>query len=348
VTGSYFPARSSRSISATVELDGKLLRFCDDAGGLIAEYPVARVRSSAPLAALRRRLDLPDGARFETDDNAGIASLLAAAGRVGPSTLLHRAERSIRWVIASLLFAAVVVALAILYGFPAAAGWLAGITPRPVMVAMSSQTLGTLDRIALSPSALSAAERRRSEALFRRMAAVARQPASTYRLLFREGGAVGPNALSLPDGTVIMTDELFRLARQDDELEGVFGHEIAHADRRHALQMLYETSLIPATIALITGDASQFGQMAAILPSLLIQASYSRGFEQQADDDSARMMLRIGANPAALGIFLLRMEKTVCGPSRCSAGWLGSHPDTAERAAKLRDEAMVKVGLPKR
>jgi Zn-dependent protease with chaperone function len=171
-----------------------------------------------------------------------------------------------------------------------------------------------------------------------RVAAVGKEP-SHYRLLFRGGMGVGPNAFSLPDGEVVMTDELYRMIQKDDELEGVFGHEIAHADRRHVLQMMYEASLIPAAIALITGDASQFGQIATVLPTMLVQSSYSRGFEQQADDDSARMMKRIGADPAALGQLLLRMDKKLCGKDGCGPSWLGSHPASAERAARLREEA---------
>jgi predicted Zn-dependent protease len=105
------------------------------------------------------------------------------------------------------------------------------------------------------------------------------------------------------------------------------------------LQLLYEGSLLPAAIALITGDASQFGQIATVLPTILIESSYSRAVEQQADDDSATMMKRIGANPAALGNLLLRLEGKLCGGKGCSAGWLGSHPDAAIRAARLREEA---------
>src|SRR5215472_9805445 len=116
-----------------------------------------------------------------------------------------------------------------------------------------------MDRIALAPSHLSADEKRRARLLFAGVAHVAAQPPSAYELLFRSGD-IGPNAFSLPDGRIVMTDELYKLSRSDDELEGVFGHEIAHADRRHALKLLYEASLIPAAIALITGDASQFGQ----------------------------------------------------------------------------------------
>lgn len=338
IDGTFFQGTSSRPIAARAELSGqKILTIRDETGAVLAEIALKKIRVSARLARLRRRLELPDGSRFETDDNDGVDAMLR--GRLRGDGLLHRLESSLKWAAVSLLIACMAIWLAVQYGFPAAADWLAFRTPHVVLAAISSQTLETMDRIALDPSTLTPGERKRARALFARVAKVANEPASRYALLFRGGGAVGPNAFSLPDGRVIITDELYKLSRSDDELEGVFGHEIAHADRRHALKLLYEDSLVPAAIALMTGDASQFGQVAAALPAILIQTSFSRSLEQQADDDSARMMSRIGADPAALGQLLERLDRKLCGAKGCSHGWLGSHPDTAVRAARLRAES---------
>jgi Zn-dependent protease with chaperone function len=340
LSGTFFPGTSSRPVPARASLtDEGLLVITDDAGAVLAGIAFAKVRVSGRLGQLHRRIILPDHGRFETPDNDGVDAFLRAAGRLRHGATIDFLERSLKWVGVAVMIAVVSTAMMILYGFPAAASFLADATPRPVMSAMSDQTLRTMDRLALAPSRLKPSEMGHARALFARMAAVARQPASHYRLVFRAGAAVGPNAFSLPDGTVVMTDELYGLVRRDDELEGVFGHEMAHADRRHALRMVYADSFLPAAIALITGDASQFGQIATVLPTLLIESSYSRVVEQQADDDSAVMMKRIGADPAALGALLLRLDARLCGKSGCSAGWLGSHPAAEERAARLRAEA---------
>ncbi len=303
------------------------------------EIKFGAVRASARLGKLRRRLELPDRSYFETEDNDGVDTMLRAAGHLRRGNWIHRLESSLRWAALSVIVAGISVALLIDYGFPAAATWLAWRTPRPVLIAISDQTLDTMDRLFMQPSTLVPADMRRARALFARVTAVGAQDRLRYVLLFRAGNEIGPNAFSLPDGRIVMTDDLFRLAKSDDELEGVFGHEITHADRRHALQMLYEASLIPAAIAMITGDASQFGQIATVLPTLLIRSSYSRRMEQEADDGSAVMMKRIGANPAALGDLLERLNRELCGKEGCSQGWLGSHPDAVLRAARLRAEA---------
>ena len=340
VTGTFFPTNSSRAVPARATVDGRLLRISDESGAILAEVAVRKVRASSRLGNLMRRIELPDKSRFETQDNDGIDALLREGGRLFSGSLLHGLESSLKWVVAAVVIAAISVFAMIRYGFPAGADWLAQRTPGAVAVTVSNQTLDTLDKFLLSPSHMSAADKAKVTRLFDRVAAQTPRGPWHYQLLFRSSPRVGPNAFALPDGTVVMTDELYPLVKKDDELEGVFGHEMAHVYRRHGLQMVYEGSLLPATLALITGDASQFGQIATVLPTMLVESSYSRGFEQQADDDSARTMKRIGADPAALGELLTRMDKEVCGKhGGCGPSWLGSHPETAARAARLRDEA---------
>jgi hypothetical protein len=213
LTGTYFPGASSRSIPASASLaNTKVLTITDESGTVLAEVPFSRVRASARLGNLRRRLELPDGSYFETSDNDGVDAMFHAAGRIRGGALIDRLERSLKWAAASALLAAAATALMIVYGFPAAATWLAWHTPRPVLVTISNQTLSTMDRFALGPSSLTRADMQRSRILFARVATVGTQGRSTYRLLFREGRGIGPNAFSLPDGTIVMTDELYRLA----------------------------------------------------------------------------------------------------------------------------------------
>lgn len=340
VAGTFFPAGSSRAVPARATVERRLLRISDESGAVLQECRLGMAQVSSRLGNLRRRIELPGGSRFETEDNDGVDALFWSGGRLFASSLLHGLESSLKWVAVAIAIAAISVFAMVRYGFPAGADWLAQRTPGAVAVMISNQTLGTLDKFALSPSRLSQADKAKVTRLFQRVAAASPQGPWHYQLLFRNSVHVGPNAFALPDGTVVMTDQLYPFVQKDDELEGVFGHEMAHVYHRHGLQMVYEASLLPATLALITGDASQFGQIATVLPTMLIESSYSRGFEQQADDDSARTMKRIGADPAALGALLVRLDGEICGKhGGCGPSWLGSHPETAARAARLRDEA---------
>lgn len=318
-------------MDAVATRSGDTLTIANDTGEVLASIPLTSVQASSRLGAMRRRLDLPDGSSFDTADNDAVDSLL------GRGSALHWIESSWRTALFSAAIAGVAVLGFALYGVPAAAGWLARHTPLSVAASAGKQTLSAMDNIALHPSKEPLATQQRYRKLFGAVAAHAPRGIAGYRVVFRDAPVVGPNAFALPDGTIVVTDQIIPFVKRDEEIEGVFAHEMSHVDRAHGLQGIYQASLVPAAIAFITGDASQLGHFAAILPGVLLQSAYSRGFEQQADDDAASLLRRMGASPAPLADLLERMEKRFCGrKDGCDASWLGSHPATGARAARLR------------
>ena len=328
--GRYFFPLSARCVDAVATASGGTLTVTDAQGAVLATVPLASVRASSRLGGMRRRLDFPDGAGFDTPDNDAVDAMLPKSGR------LHRLEKSWRIALGAVVLTAAAVAAFLLYGVPWTAQVLAQHTPPQMARFASQQTLATLDRLALSDSKLPAARQQHYRELLKPLASRSPRGEAGYRLLFRSAPGIGPNAFALPDGTIIVTDEMIALVRQDAEIQGVLGHEMSHVERLHGLQSIYQASLVPAAIAFLTGDITQAGQIATILPGILLQSAYSRGFEEQADGDAAALMRRIGKPPAAMADLLERMDKAFCGKEDCGGGWLSSHPDTMARAARLR------------
>ncbi|HEY5347918.1 MAG TPA: M48 family metallopeptidase, partial [Rhizomicrobium sp.] len=273
----------------------------------------------------------PDGGCFETADNDGVDKLLRRG-----SGFLHRLENNWRVLLLSLAVAAAATAWFAFFGVPLLAGWLAERTPPEVADFMTKQALETLDGRALQPTKLNAAQQRRFNTLFAGVAAAEGRGPGHYRLLLRNSPVIGPNAFAFPDGSIVLTDQLAVMVQKDAEIEGVFAHEMAHVNHAHVMQRVYQAALVPAAIAFVTGDASQASHVAAILPGVLLQSAYSRAFEQQADDDAAALLRRRHEDPGALANLLERLDAQVCGHDGCGPSWLGSHPATADRAARLR------------
>ena len=324
--------------------DGKTLHIQAEDGAVLAEVPVRQVRVSPRLGNIARRFDLPGGGHFETYDNDGVDALLRTTRRLSGGGWIDRLERSWRSVALSVFLAAFAVYAFVTYGIPAAADRLAQDTPAGVSRILADQTMNVLDSSYLLPSRLSGEQRGKAQTLFGRVASRALHGPTGYRLVFRGGGMlVGPNAFALPDGRIVMTDELWELVRNDEEIEGVFAHEMSHVDHAHGLQRVYEAALIPAAIAVVTGDLSQVSQMSVILPGILVQSAYSRGFEQQADDDAAALLLRMGAKPSHMADLLERLEDKACAKKACGPSWLGSHPQTAisRRTPARRDPEKI-------
>ncbi|MGA7674636.1 MAG: M48 family metallopeptidase [Rhizomicrobium sp.] len=337
--GRYFFPHSARFVEARAAIvGGKTLRVENRDAIMLDEVPFKKVRVSARLGRIARRFELPNGGRFETDDNDGADEMLRAARHVSGQGWVDRLERSWRTVALSVLLAGAAGYAFVVYGIPAMAAELAQHTPSGISIMMADQTMAALDGVYLKPSKLAAKDRKKAQALFDRIAAHEPRGKGGYHLLFRGGGIIGPNAFALPDGRIVMTDELWAMVKNDDEIEGVFAHEMAHVTRAHGLQRVYEASLVPATIAVVTGDVSQVSQMSVILPGILVQSAYSREFEQQADDDGAKLLLSIGGHPARMADLLQRMDRKICGKTGCGPSWLGSHPQTSVRVERLRAE----------
>jgi len=338
--GRYFYPNAAHFEAARAEAaSGRILRITDEHGQVLAEVAAKDVSATARLARLVRRFDLPGGAHFETMDNDGADALLHEIGKRALGTVTDRLERAWPFVILSLLVTLFAGYYFLVQAVPAASEWLALRTPPAVAHIMSEQTLSALDRFALGPTTLKPADQAKATALFMQVAAHARGGAGAYRLVFRGDRGVGPNAFALPDGTIVMTDSLWPLVKNDAEIQGVFAHEMSHVDHAHGLQRIYAASLFPAALALITGDVSNVSQMAAILPGIIAQSAYSRAFEQQADDDGAATLRRMGLKPSHMADLLQRIEQMMCKKKdMCGTSWIGDHPETSSRVARLRQE----------
>ncbi len=144
-----------------------------------------------------------------------------------------------------------------------------------------------------------------------------------------------PNAFALPGGILIVTDELYHLAANDDEIAAVLAHELGHVEKRHGLQSVLRNSTALILVSTLTGDLSTLSSFSATLPFLLLQFGYAREFEREADAFAAQLLAKAGIDPVHLARILERLDE-----SRPSDGadfsYLSTHPPTAERLDALR------------
>jgi len=179
----------------------------------------------------------------------------------------------------------------------------------------------------------------------------------------------------LPDGTIVFTDELVKLAERPEELIAVMLHEIGHVAHRHGTQSVMQSSLLVVMAMAFVGDTSGIAEVFMGMPIVMMQSAYSRDFEREADRFALRYMHsnqiagfhladlldRIELNIRCRAYFSLQTEdnsqSSLCEtpgglqqaqqkgwlvrPTAEAAGWqsyLDSHPDNAERRAMLVNE----------
>lgn len=128
--------------------------------------------------------------------------------------------------------------------------------------------------------------------------ALTHQPAGRvppWQLVFRQS-RIGPNALALPGGTIIMTDELVNLVDGDTQvLSAVLALELGHVQQRHSLRLLVQATVLGTLSAVVLGD---FNSVLASVPVMLGQAQYSREAEREADAHAVQVLKAAALSPA--------------------------------------------------
>lgn len=326
----YFDGRSARGHAVRVEIDGD--RLCVSGDGIERREPLAALRLSARIGRAPRTIAFADGASCELRDHAALEAMLRRTplGR----GWLHRAEGDWKIVALAVVAIALVAAAALIWGVPRGAQWIADTMPERMTRALSEQSLNLLDRHLLHKSTLDPTRAADLTAAAEALRAPdGSQP--VYRLEFRSAPDLGPNAFALPDGTVVLLDELVALADDDEQILGVIAHELGHVHNRHGLRLVAQNSAIGVLAAWWFGDVST---VLATAPTVLMQARYSRAFEAEADRYAAALLRANGIAPARLGALLRKLDaQRGHGGDDPFGGLLDSHPALLERARALDD-----------
>ena len=251
-----------------------------------------------------RRITWGGADSFVTSDNDS-ADTLQQQLNPNFSRMAHWLESNLTVAIASLVLIAAIYAVGLWWGIPYAARQVAYQIPESVSRQVASQTMNTLDEIAFEPSTLEVARQNELRAYLQA------QDTFVGRIDFRASDHFGANALALPGGHFVITDELVCLAEHDEEILAVYLHEVGHARGRHGEAMALRNSAWLVVLTLITGDIGGVTDAIFTLPVVLGQMSFSRGLETEADDYAIAALQRLSIDPARLGDILERMSDPV-------------------------------------
>ena len=290
-------------------------------------------RLPQPVGNARQLIALDGGASLEILDGPAFEAALRALRPHRIGRVLPRMERSWRAALLATVLLVAGSALFLAYGVPALTLRALTVIPASVDARIGRETLGVLDRGPLNPSQLPDQRQRSLHDLFDAVTADAPGSAAHARVELRHSRAIGPNAFALPSGIVVLTDELVDESMDDDELRGVLAHEVGHLVRRHAMRQVVQNSATALLMLGLLGDVNSASSLAAGVPTLLIDASYSRDLEREADDYAVQWMRRHDVPPERLGELLARVVANHGGEL---PAWLSSHPGLAERVKAAR------------
>ena len=287
------------------------------------------------LGKIHPVIELKDDARLEFQD------VLPEWFQLNTKKTYHsiwKLEKSPSLILFSAIFVAALIFATVKWGVPTAAYYVAKNLPADTLKSIGDEAEEYVVSVT-GETTLSDARQKQILDKYNRIIAEDK-PA---KVIFRAGKSIGANALAIPNNTIILTDELVELAKNDDEIIGVLAHEKGHLVERHSLQQTLSSLGFSVILIAITGDASD---LVTTVPVALIGAKYSRDFESEADRYALNTMHQHKIPTVHFANFLQRLEddsKDESSKNKKDADessvfdFLQSHPATKARIDAVKE-----------
>lgn len=142
------------------------------------------------------------------------------------------------------------------------------------------------------------------------------------------------NAFCTPGGYIYVYTGLIKYLDSEDQLAGVMGHEIAHADYRHSTRQMSKVYGIQTLLQVATGRADP-GLLEQIALGL-VNLKFSRGHETESDNGSVEYLCATGYNAAGAAGFFKKIESEGGGST---PQFLSTHPNPKNRVQNIETKA---------
>ncbi len=139
------------------------------------------------------------------------------------------------------------------------------------------------------------------------------------------------NAFVTPGGYIYIYTGLIKFLDTEDQLAGVMGHEIAHADRRHSTRQMTKSGALGMLSKAVLGDQNAVGQVV----NGLIGLKFSRSSEEEADKYSVSYLCSTNYKADGAAGFFVKMKGKGGAPPK----FLSTHPVSTDRIKDIKLES---------
>ncbi|MBM0107805.1 M48 family metallopeptidase [Steroidobacter sp. S1-65] len=299
--------------------------------------------------------DFPEWSLYTSDLAILRDPVLAAHPELTAALGAMRRNRVRNW---SVLAAIVALIVAIPVLLVLNMGWLAGIAARQIPASWEEQ----LGRTAMGQYQIQAhmIQDPQTARLLTELTDALTQalPESRFEFHFYVARDPSLNAFALPGGYVVVHSELLLRADSAEEVLGVLAHEISHVTSQHGVRNLIASAGLLLTVQAVLGDASGLlATIASAAPFLLLQ-TYSRSFENEADEQGFELLQRARIDGRGMVSFFEKVqaeEERMRAKVREQMGekgaaltelpeFLTTHPATDSRIQRMRELAAHQQG----
>ncbi|GIV29691.1 MAG: metalloprotease [Bacteroidia bacterium] len=239
-------------------------------------------------------------------------------------------KKFVFFFIAFTLFIATSIYFAFTYGTDWLSSIVADVIPMEIQKQIGKASLQSMDAQSFEKSSLPFYTQNKIRQKFFQLV---NKDSNEITLLFRN--APYPNAFALPGNYIVILDSLVRMSKdtiQYADVMGVLGHEAGHLHYKHSLRLMIKAGITGIIIGYLIGDFSSF---VATTAHQLLSLSYSREFEEQADDYAILLLHKNKISTIPLAKMLEKISQPADNEE--IPVFLSTHPVTKERVKKLRD-----------
>lgn len=151
------------------------------------------------------------------------------------------------------------------------------------------------------------------------------------------------NAFALPNNHLVVYTGLIVECKNQEALQGVLGHEIAHIQNNHVMKKLTKEFGLSAILSTVTGGKG--GETMRSILKNLSSTAYDRALEKEADLAGINYLIRAKINPEPLTDFMYELAQSSDTPNYLE--WISTHPNSEERAKYILDFIKNKKKLNK-
>ena len=105
------------------------------------------------------------------------------------------------------------------------------------------------------------------------------------------------NAFALPNGHNIFYTGILDVISNEEQLVALISHEASHVNNRHSMKMLARNLASYIVISVVISDVNGIMSLLADNVHTLHSLSYSRAFEQEADEEGLKIIISNNINP---------------------------------------------------
>lgn len=173
-----------------------------------------------------------------------------------------------------------------------------------------------------------------------------------HQFIYHISSEALPNAYATIGGHIFVNKGLIISLEKPEDLLGVVAHEMIHVKQRHVVKSVVQALGVYTVLSLLVGDVTGIAAVLVDQGGPLLNLSYSRELEDEADVQGMKLLVKNGVDPTGLANSLQVINayhKKLVSESRAAdvlekiqkIEILNSHPEIEKRIENLRQQSDV-------